>query len=132
MLESLFNKETPTQVFFCKTCKIFKNTVFLQNTSFGCFLPIRSFLKVLTDFKQKNGYLWSGCFISHHNHFPADIVRKLNVLCTFNLRPVSTGSYINNYPLKYILEQASNIKKSILHRWTKTFKKLFSHLTFSH
>ena len=35
--ESLFYKETPMQVFSCKYCKIFKNSLFLQNTFGGCF-----------------------------------------------------------------------------------------------
>ena len=40
MLESLFNKETPGQVFSSEFCKILINT-FLQNTSGGCFWKIR-------------------------------------------------------------------------------------------
>ena len=38
MLESLFNKEVPTQVFSCENCKIFKNTYFeehLRRTASG-------------------------------------------------------------------------------------------------
>ena len=33
----LYQKQTPTQVFSCKICENFKNTLFLQNTSGGCF-----------------------------------------------------------------------------------------------
>ena len=31
--------ETPTQLFSCEICNIFKNTFDLQNTSSGCFCP---------------------------------------------------------------------------------------------
>ena len=39
MLESIFSKETPTQVFSCEIFEILKNIqhLFLQNNSGGCF-----------------------------------------------------------------------------------------------
>ena len=36
-LQLYFKEETPTQVFSCKICKIFKNAFFLQNISGGSF-----------------------------------------------------------------------------------------------
>ena len=51
----LFQTETPTQVFSCEICEIFKEHLFLQNNSGGCFyklvlLPFCSVLVILLDF----------------------------------------------------------------------------------
>ena len=34
-------KETPTQVFSCEYCEMFKNSFFLQNTCDGCFCKLQ-------------------------------------------------------------------------------------------
>ena len=57
MLESHFNKiaglrpstvwkETPTQMFFCKICQIFKSAYFIQPLQNGCFWIMAMVLKI--------------------------------------------------------------------------------------
>ena len=48
-------------------------------------IPICKFLRILV---QK---YWKNCSISSDDIFPVDKGRRLNVLCTLHLRPVSTG-----------------------------------------
>ena len=59
MLESLLHKvaglkETPTQLFSCKICKIFKNTFFTEHSG-GCFLTNPDLCGTLCG----EGFFWS-------------------------------------------------------------------------
>ena len=91
VLATLFKKRLWRRCFAVNFAKFLKNTIFLQNTP-------RRLLLTLTWY-EKNKKLWqngnpvdTGRKLNKYKTFRRNPGRLLNILCSFNLSPVSTGN----------------------------------------
>ena len=90
-LQLCFKKTLWHRCFAVNFAKFLKNTIFLQNTP-------RRLLLTLTWY-EKNKKLWqngnpvdTGRKLNKYKTFRRNPGRLLNILCSFNLSPVSTGN----------------------------------------
>ena len=67
----LYQKETPTQVFTCKTCKIFKNTFFEAYLRTAAFSPNTTIFRCFKNLAKKSSLYFRGIIKEHER--PSDL-----------------------------------------------------------
>ena len=111
-------KKTPTQVFSCEICEIFKNTFFSQNTSVRCFCTYSNSASDKVYISDKKYSIWSKL-----GYFESAVINPVH-----KLAPALAGFHLIAKTFIYL--NIKNNRRKIAFKWfisipTNSFPSVF-------